>query len=114
MILGFRLTLALGSRALAPFLESEAAAEAPEAALSEAQGGGDYSRFQHTNPQHARLPCLLCHRRDDNSPCPIRSVRHTPCSGCHTQQLADGSSPICTICHENPASGAVKPFPKLS
>ena len=27
----------------------------------------DFSRFGHSNPSHTRLPCLLCHRRDDNS-----------------------------------------------
>ncbi|MFL6333534.1 MAG: cytochrome c3 family protein [Pyrinomonadaceae bacterium] len=106
-VLSFTLMLALGSRASAPL-------STPGAATSTAQGGGDYSRFQHANPQHARLPCLLCHRREDNSPRPVRSAGHTPCSGCHTQQFADASSPICTICHENPSSGAVKPFPALS
>src|SRR4051812_26590523 len=24
----------------------------------------DYSKFLHSNTNHARLPCLLCHRRD--------------------------------------------------
>jgi len=99
-MLGFALTLALDSRASATFVE--------------AQDAQDYSKFQHTNPQHARLPCLLCHRREDNSPRPTRSVGHTPCTGCHVQQFADASSPICTVCHENPASGAVKPFPALT
>lgn len=98
--LGFALTLALDSRA--------------SATLVEAQGAGDYSKFRHANPEHARLPCLLCHRREDNSPRPTRSAGHTPCAGCHAQQFANASSPICTICHETPASGAVKPFPALS
>jgi c(7)-type cytochrome triheme protein len=98
--LGFALSLALDSRASATFVE--------------AQGEGDYSKFQHTSQQHARLPCLLCHRREDNSPRPVRSVGHTPCAGCHVQQFANPASPVCTICHENPASGAVKPFPALS
>lgn len=106
-VLVLALTLALGARASALFF-------ATAAATFEAQSSGDYSRFQHTNPQHARLPCLLCHRRDDNSPRPVRSVGHMPCSGCHVQQFADASSPICAICHANPASGAVKPFPALS
>lgn len=82
------------------------ASPAPQADL-------DFSKFGHTNPQHARLPCLLCHRRDDNSTRPVRSVGHTPCAGCHTQQFADPSSPICTICHQDPRSGSVKPFPGL-
>jgi c(7)-type cytochrome triheme protein len=73
----------------------------------------DYSRFKHEDPNHSRLPCLLCHRRDNNAIRPVRSVGHTPCSGCHTQQFADASNPMCTICHANPASSAVKPFPAL-
>ena len=106
-VLGLALTFALGSLASTLLFASDAATFEP-------QGTADYSKFHHTNPQHARLPCTLCHRRDDNSPQPVRSVGHTPCSGCHTQQFADASNPICTICHANPSSGAVKPFPALS
>lgn len=73
---------------------------------------GDYSRFQHTNPMHARLPCLLCHKRDDNSAVPKRSG-HLPCSGCHVQQFAERSGPMCSICHSNVETGSVKPFPAL-
>ncbi|HYJ47661.1 MAG TPA: hypothetical protein VEV81_13685, partial [Pyrinomonadaceae bacterium] len=71
---------------------------------------GDFSQFTHNNPQHARLPCLLCHRRDDD-PVRPRLPGHMPCAGCHSQQFANNASPICTICHTDPASGAVKPFP---
>lgn len=112
-VLGFALMLALNSSASASFSESEITPSEVGAAGAAAQGGGDYSKFRHTNPQHARLPCLLCHRRDDNSPRPVRSVGHTPCTGCHTQQFADSANPICTICHANPASGAVRAFPGL-
>ena len=28
----------------------------------------DFSDFKHENPNHERLPCLLCHKREDNSP----------------------------------------------
>lgn len=73
---------------------------------------GDFSVFPHTEAGHARLPCLLCHRRDDNSPRP-RLPGHTPCTGCHAEQFANQSSPICTICHSNPASGVVRAFPTL-
>ena len=83
-----------------------------EVSAAEPQGL-DFSKFGHTNPQHARLPCLLCHQRADNSPRPVRSAGHTPCSGCHTQQFNAGSGPICTICHANPPSAVVKPFPRL-
>jgi c(7)-type cytochrome triheme protein len=70
------------------------------------------SKFGHTNPQHARLPCLLCHRREDNSPS-VRRPGHTPCAGCHTQQFAERSGPVCAICHTDAQSGALKPFPPL-
>lgn len=87
-------------------------ASAPSAPFVGAPQGPDFSRFTHTNPQHARLPCLLCHQRTDNSARPKRSG-HTPCAGCHTQQFADQSSPICTICHTSPPSPALKGFPPL-
>jgi len=84
---------------------------APAPSAVEPQGP-DFSRFAHTNPQHARLPCLLCHQRPDNSARP-RRTGHTPCAGCHTQQFADQSNPICTICHSAPPSPALKSFPPL-
>lgn len=108
----FALTLLLGARASTEgrMAAAEVLSEGEPAA---AEPQTDYSRFTHANPQHARLPCLLCHQRADNSPRPVRSAGHTPCSGCHTQQFADASSPICTICHANPPSPVVKPFPRL-
>ncbi|HYJ92855.1 MAG TPA: cytochrome c3 family protein [Pyrinomonadaceae bacterium] len=76
----------------------------------------DFSGFLHTNPTHARMPCLLCHRREDNSSrigFPGKAG-HTPCIGCHQQQFAAGSgAPICTICHTNAEVGAMKRFPGL-
>jgi c(7)-type cytochrome triheme protein len=106
----FALTLLLGARASAPAPGAAATATEPPAPMSQA----DYSRFTHSNPEHSRLPCLLCHRREGNSPRPVRSLGHTPCTGCHTQQFSDSSHPICTICHANPGqSSAVKPFPSL-
>ena len=84
-------------------------------------GGGaplqsqDYSRFKHDNSQHARLPCLLCHRAGTDSPRPSLPGKsnHAPCTGCHAQQFSDSSSPMCTICHTNVQAGTVKAFPKL-
>ena len=82
-----------------------------------AQGSGDFSKFPHSNSSHQRLPCLLCHRRESNSPLPTRSAKHSPCSGCHAQQFQAKAGPICTICHTgaNPTSEsrALKPFPTL-
>lgn len=78
-------------------------------------GTGDYSRFQHNNNFHSRLPCLLCHTRETNSPrmgFPGKSG-HLPCAGCHAVQFSDQSSPMCNICHTNPQSGAMKRFPGL-
>src|SRR2546423_14938161 len=93
---------------LSTFSGSPAAAlstepEAPLASTAfetsaEQNATGDHSKFPHTNQAHTRLPCLLCHRREDNSPQPKRSG-HTPCAGCHVQQFAASSGPICAICH---------------
>ena len=72
----------------------------------------DYSRFKHSNPAHNRLPCLLCHRRDDNS-ARIRfpgTPDHLPCAGCHTVQFSSNTSPMCTICH---TETGMKRFPGL-
>lgn len=105
--------LALASCAavvLMALLDSRAAAEG--AGLFVTQGSGDFSKFAHMEPGHARLPCLLCHRRDDDSPRP-RLPGHTPCSGCHAEQLSNAGSNICAICHTDARSGAVKPFPAL-
>src|SRR5690349_3215602 len=78
--------------------------------------GLDYSKFQHGTRNHSRLPCLLCHRRDSNAPVPKRpgSSDHLPCAGCHAQQFSNSDSPICTICHTDVKSGALKPFPHLT
>jgi c(7)-type cytochrome triheme protein len=75
----------------------------------------DFSDFKHDNAQHARLPCLLCHRRENNSPQPTLpgKAAHAPCTGCHAPQFANPSSPICTICHTDVQSGKVKAFPPL-
>ena len=89
-----------------------AATSAREPAAQETR---DFSTFSHNNASHQRLPCLLCHRRETNCSKPVRSSGHTPCAGCHSQQFAASSGPICTICHSNIESGnhQVKPFPSL-
>ena len=75
----------------------------------------DFSKFKHDNPQHARLPCLLCHRRENNSARPTLPGKsgHAPCAGCHAQQFSNSNGPICSICHTNIQAGTVKPFPRL-
>lgn len=68
-----------------------------------------FSRFSHNSAQHQRMPCLVCHVRNDNRTTP-KMPGHIPCASCHVQQFADNKSPICAICH-TPTS--VKPFPGL-
>jgi c(7)-type cytochrome triheme protein len=77
--------------------------------------GLDYSKFLHSSRNHARLPCLLCHRRESNAPRPQLpgQAGHVPCTGCHAQQFSNSDSPICTICHTDVKSGALKSFPRL-
>lgn len=90
------------------------AADAPVPTETEVQDK-DYSRFTHNNAFHSRLPCLLCHQRNDNSArmgFPGRGG-HTPCIGCHKLQFQDSGSRICSICHTNAESGALKRFPGL-
>ena len=79
------------------------------------QPGTDYSTFKHENPQHARLPCLLCHRRENNSARPTLPGKsnHTPCAGCHAQQFNNADGPMCTICHTDIQAGTLKGFPRL-
>lgn len=75
----------------------------------------DYSKFKHDNPQHARLPCLLCHRRENNSARPTLpgKSQHAPCAGCHAQQFSSSDGPMCMICHTEAQSGKLKSFPRL-
>lgn len=79
------------------------------------QTSGDFSKFKHDNPQHARLPCLLCHRRENNSAPPTLPGKagHAPCAGCHAQQFSDSNSPICSVCHTDKTAGLLKAFPRL-
>ncbi len=109
---GFALTLFWNARTSA---STAKLGDKPESELLEAaemQATGDFSKFSHALAMHSRLPCLLCHRRETNAPQPKRPG-HTPCAGCHAPQMNDSSSPICTICHTDTQSGAVKPFPPL-
>src|SRR5688572_28926466 len=70
---------------------SQSALAPPGSELVEPQEPAtDYSKFKHANPNHSRLPCLLCHRRETNAARLILpgSNGHLPCAGCHTQQFA--------------------------
>jgi c(7)-type cytochrome triheme protein len=77
--------------------------------------GLDYSKFLHSSRNHARLPCLLCHRRESNTARPTLpgGNNHLPCAGCHAQQFSNNDSPICTICHTDVKAGTVKAFPRM-
>ena len=76
----------------------------------------DFSKFQHASAFHKRLPCLLCHRRETGAAqlAMPSGKDHLPCAGCHAKQFADRSNAICTNCHTEPSSGALKTFPRLS
>jgi c(7)-type cytochrome triheme protein len=96
---------------------SRAALFAPKTDWPESQDPAtDYSKFKHQNPNHSRLPCLLCHRRETNAARPSipGGSNHLPCAGCHAQQFASSSAPMCMICHTDSQSGKLKPFPRLS
>ncbi len=75
----------------------------------------DFSKFYHSNANHARLPCLLCHRRENTGARPSLpgADGHLPCAGCHAKEFANSSSPVCTICHTNSQSGVLEGFPPL-
>ena len=93
-------------------LTNVAAQQQPQMQFPE---GLDYSKFQHSSQNHARLPCLLCHRREGNASQPSLpgGKDHLPCAGCHAQQFKNSDSPLCTICHTDVKSGAVKAFPRM-
>jgi c(7)-type cytochrome triheme protein len=80
-----------------------------EAGIAPAEPMQDYSRFRHSVTEHSSLPCLLCHKRGDNSPT-MKFSGHLPCAGCHVQQFADNKSAICSICH---TETGLKRFPPL-
>ena len=84
--------------------------------LESQEGAVDYSKFKHDNSKHARLHCLLCHRRETNAPRPTMPAasNHLPCTGCHAREFANSASSVCTICHTDVQSGALKPFPPLT
>lgn len=114
IVMGMTFVTVLNSRASNSIANSPARS-APDQEQMQFPEGLDYAKFQHSSRNHSRLPCLLCHRRDDNSPRPRRPAadKHLPCAGCHAQQFSNAESPICTICHTDVKSGALKPFPRL-
>lgn len=115
VVVGLTLGMVLNSRASvsAPTSQSESPGANPEEGQSPTTS--DYRKFQHSNPNHSRLPCLLCHRRETSSPRPQLpgGSGHLPCAGCHAQQFANSDGPICGICHTDAKSGALKLFPRM-
>jgi c(7)-type cytochrome triheme protein len=110
---GFVLTLVLNARVSALTAASPEQLMRAELNSTEVAGGGEsFSTFTHANAAHARLPCLLCHKRESNAPQP-KLPGHLPCAGCHIQEFANSGSPICAICHTNAQTGAMKSFPPL-
>jgi len=104
------------SRVLASSSPTKEAASLSSQEQMQFPEGLDYGKFQHSSRNHSRLPCLLCHRRDSNSSVPKipAASNHLPCAGCHAQQFSNSDSPICTICHTDVKTGALKTFPRLT
>jgi c(7)-type cytochrome triheme protein len=71
-----------------------------------------FANFDHKIQMHNGLPCLLCHKRDDNAAAPTRGG-HLPCAGCHMEQFAAEKGQICTICHVSDTGQGMKKFPTL-
>jgi len=103
---GFAFVFDLRPASFASSVKNADVPNEPAVGLTEPQ---NYSRFRHDVSEHTRLPCLLCHKRDDNSPS-MKFSGHLPCAGCHVQQFADNKNPICSICH---TETGVKRFPPL-
>jgi len=114
-LIGAMIVVTLGYALRSGITTAATTTEPKQQQQSQPPEGLDYSKFLHSSRNHARLPCLLCHRRESNSPRPQLPGKsgHVPCTGCHAQQFSNSDSPICTICHTDVKSGAVKPFPRL-
>jgi len=114
-LIGAVIVVTLGYALRSGITTAATSTEAKQQQQSQPAEGLDYAKFLHSSRNHARLPCLLCHRRESNSPRPQLPGKsgHVPCTGCHAQQFSNSDSPICTICHTDVKSGAVKPFPRL-
>lgn len=79
-------------------------------ALAVAEEEGRYAEFSHQADYHSKLPCLACHTRDNNATTigfPGK-VEHSPCAGCHVEQFRNPKSQMCSICHTEPETGAMK------
>ena len=114
LVVVLALSVALGVALHSPTLDTGAAAAELQQQMQFPEGL-DYSKFLHSSQNHARLPCLLCHRHESSAARPNLpgANGHLPCAGCHTQQFSNSDSPICTICHTDAKSGAVKQFPRM-
>ena len=66
---------------------------ASEGADFAAEPQTDFSKFTHTNPQHARLPCLLCHKREEmmSQQRKLRFLKVPPSAGQAFRLAADTS-----------------------
>ena len=84
-VIALTLVTVLNSSASGPVPNSLSESLPAESAQEQMQfpEGLDYGKFAHSSRNHSRLPCLLCHRRDSNSPIPKRpgGSGHLPCAG---------------------------------
>jgi hypothetical protein len=88
----------------------------------------NYSKFNHSRPEHAQKSCDSCHtivalnvRTPSGEPSGAVDIKdypkHESCLECHRQQFFKGARPaICSNCHNvvSPKSDLRFPFPKLN
>ncbi len=124
---GVKLACVIGACFLLSFscswFEQPKVKESPKANITEpsppdpspTRTGNDYSEFDHSNPAHDALSCLLCHTREEKETrVSFPGINgHMPCAGCHQVEFADQSSTMCTICHTDAKAGQMKRFPPL-
>ena len=104
---------ACGSDPPAPEVR-ETVPEATPAEISFNFPDKDYSKFDHQSEQHVRLPCLLCHTREDNS-AQMKFSGHVPCASCHKEHFEQQDHAICSVCHTDAQQGSeLKAFPTLA
>ncbi|MFV0389347.1 MAG: cytochrome c3 family protein [Pyrinomonadaceae bacterium] len=75
----------------------------------------DFSKFNHSIAMHQRMPCSICHTEEtvNRKSGTINLPGHVPCSGCHVEQFKDENNSMCTLCHTDAKTGAMKSFPAI-
>lgn len=72
----------------------------------------DYSRFSHSVPEHDKIECDSCHKRESNS-LALKYPGHDACISCHLNEYTNPQSGICAVCHDDlqQVPATMKSFP---